>query len=61
MFLFSSKQRNVTLQRAARQLRVFYTHNNAGQTSDGMCTPIAELEPSATNKEIQEVVCRQRV
>jgi len=47
MFLFSSKQRNVTLQRAARH------GTNARQTSDGMCTPTAELEPSATNKEIQ--------
>jgi len=35
----SAKQRNVSLQQAARKLRVCYTHTNARQSCDGMCVP----------------------
>jgi len=40
----SAKQRNVSLQHAARKLRVSYTHTNARQTCDGMCVPTTALE-----------------
>jgi len=40
----SAKQRNVSLQHAARKLRVCYTHTNARQTCDGMCVPTTDLD-----------------
>jgi len=40
----SAKQRNVSLQHAARKLRVCYTHTNARQTCDGMCVPTTDLK-----------------
>jgi len=39
----SAKQRNVSLQHAARKLRVCYTHTNARQTCDDMCVPTTDL------------------
>jgi len=40
----SAKQRNVSLQHAARKLRVCYTHTNARQTCDDMCVPTTALD-----------------
>jgi len=43
------KAENVTLQRAPRQFRVFYTHTNARQTSDGVCRPLFYLHMRASS------------